>query len=153
MLQQNEPEDYVLATGTQYSVRELCELAFKMAGHPIRWQGSGIEEEAVDTVTGQVVISISEKYYRPTEVETLLGDPTKAKEKMGWKPEIPFVELIYDMMNHDFQMYGLALPESAKTLLPGGKCSKEFAYPDLQRHISSNAVAPEVSMNSPTNSA
>lgn len=153
MLQQDKPEDFVLATGIQYSVRELCELAFKMAGHPIRWQGSGIEEEAVDTVTGQVVISISEKYYRPTEVDTLLGDPTKANEKMGWRPEIPFVELIYDMMNHDFQMYGLTLPECAKTLLPGGKCSKEFAYPDLQRQISSNAAAPEVSLNSPTNSA
>ena len=88
----------------QYSVRELCELSFNMAGHPIRWQGSGLHEEAVDTVTGKVVIVVSEKYYRPTEVETLLGDPTKAKEKLGWTPQISFAELIYDMMNHDFQM-------------------------------------------------
>ena len=61
-----------------------------------------------------MVVSISEKYYRPTEVETLLGDPTKAKEKMGWEPEICFEELIYDMLNHDFQLYNLQLPQQAK---------------------------------------
>jgi len=121
-----------------------------MAGHPIRWQGVGILEEAIDTVTGKVVISISEKYYRPTEVDTLLGDPTKVKEKLGWVPQIGFEELIYDMMNHDFQLYGLNLPEDAKKCLPNGVLTKEFKYPDLEMHKSARCVAPEVSMNSPT---
>ena len=90
MLQQEKPEDFVIATGIQYSVRQLCELSFKMAGRPIKWQGSGLNEEAIDTTTGKVVISVSEKYYRPTEVETLLGDPTKAKKQMGWQTDIGY---------------------------------------------------------------
>ncbi|CAD7949075.1 unnamed protein product [Amoebophrya sp. A25] len=152
MLQQETPEDYVLATGVQYSVRELCELSFKMAGHPIRWQGSGIYEEGIDTITGKVVVNISEKYYRPTEVETLLGDPTKAKNKMGWKTDICFEELIYDMMNHDFQLYGMKLPESAIMELPSGKLTKVFEYPDLTvKGIAGMTAAPEVSLNSPAN--
>eukprot|EP00392_Amoebophrya_sp_AT5.2_P012839 g12946.t1 len=152
MLQQDVPEDYVLATGKQYSVRDLCELSFRMAGHPIRWQGSGVQEEAIDTVTGKkVVISISEKYYRPTEVETLLGDPTKAEKKIGWKTEIGFEELIYDMMNHDFQFYNMKLPDTALECLPGGKLTKEFSYPDLENRKSLGNCAPEVSINSPTN--
>lgn len=151
MLQQEEPEDFVLATGVQFSVRHLCELSFKFVGHPIRWQGTGIHEEAIDTVTGKVVISVSEKYYRPTEVDTLLGDPSKAMDKMGWKTEIGFDELIYDMLNHDMQMYGLTMPDEAVKFLPGGKLTKEFRYPDLEARC--KGLAPEVSMNSPTNAA
>merc|ERR1712194_525458 len=151
MLQQEKPEDYVLATGVQYSVRQLCELSFKMAGRPIKWQGSGINEEAIDTTTGKVVVSISEKYYRPTEVETLLGDPAKAKKEMGWVPQISFDELIYDMMNHDFQLYGLTLPKEAMLELPSGKLTKEFTYPDLVNTKLLGSAAPEVSLHSPTN--
>jgi len=155
MLQQPEPEDFVLATGEQFSVRHLCELSFKMAGHPIEWRGNGIHEEGVDTTTGKVVISVSEKYYRPTEVETLLGDPTKALRKMNWKPEIHFDELIYDMLNHDFLLYGLELPKAAIEMIPGGPTTKDFIYPDLMLHdgLNSNSMGfihPEVGCGSPT---
>jgi len=151
MLQQDQPEDFVLATGVQYSVRRLCELSFEMAGHPIKWQGEGIHEEAIDTVTGKVVVSISERYYRPTEVETLLGDPSKAKKQMGWEPKIGFEELIYDMLNHDFQLYDLKLPESGLKFLPNGKPTYAFVYPDLEQRGIGKGGAPEVSLNSPTN--
>lgn len=151
MLQAEAPEDYVLATGVQYSVRELCELCFAMAGRPIKWHGEGLHEEAVDTTTGKVVIVIDAKYYRPTEVETLLGDPTKAKKEIGWKTEISFPELIYDMMNHDFQLYGMTLPKTALELVPGGKLTKEFRYPDIEM-ARKTCMAPEVSVYSPQNS-
>jgi len=110
-----------------------------------------LNEEAIDTTTGKVVISVSEKYYRPTEVETLLGDPTKAKKQMGWKTDICFEELIYDMMNHDMQLYGMKLPEKALQELPTGKLTKVFEYPDLMNSKALGAAAPEVSLNSPVN--
>lgn len=152
MLQAEFPNDYVLATGKQYSVRQLVELSFAMAGHPIKWQGDGIHEEAIDQTTGKVVVVIDEKYYRPTEVETLLGDPNKAKQELGWKTEIGFEELIYDMLNHDMQVYGLELPGSALDFLPNKKLTKEFTYPDIQKRNSNPtwSTHPEVSVGTPT---
>ena len=97
MLQQDEPDDYVIATGKQYSVREFVEKSAGYFGMNIEWQGEGLDEIGIDKNTGRTVIKVSPKYFRPAEVETLLGDPTKAKEKLGWEPEITFDELIEDM--------------------------------------------------------
>merc|ERR1712050_507744 len=110
MLQQEKPEDFVVATNKQYSVRDLCSLCFEMVGRPITWRGSGIEEEGVDIKTGQVLVQVSPKYFRPTEVETLLGDPKKAREELGWTPEIPFKELVHEMLEYDMKQCGLSLP-------------------------------------------
>ena len=97
MLQQDEPDDYVIATGEQHSVREFVELAAPFFGLNIEWKGEGIEEEGVDKTTGRSIIKVSDKYFRPTEVESLLGDASKAKEKLGWEPKITFKQLVEDM--------------------------------------------------------
>ena len=97
MLQQDEPDDYVIATGEQHSVREFVELAAPFFGLDIEWKGEGIDEEGVDKTTGRSIIKVSDKYFRPTEVESLLGDASKAKEKLGWEPKITFKQLVEDM--------------------------------------------------------
>ena len=97
MLQQDEPDDYVIATGEQYSVREFVEKVAPYFGMTIEWHGSGDDEIGIDKITKKTIIAVDPKYYRPAEVETLLGDSTKAKEKLGWEPEITFDELIEDM--------------------------------------------------------
>merc|ERR1711972_1061972 len=117
MLQQEKPEDYVVATNKQYSVRQLCSLCFEMVGRPVVWRGKGLEEEGVEEKTGQVLVQVSEKYFRPTEVETLLGDASKAKEKLGWAPEISFKQLVHEMLEHDLNQVGLELPAAAGELL------------------------------------
>jgi GDPmannose 4,6-dehydratase len=101
MLQQDQPDDFIIATGETRSVREFVEVAFKYAGIEIVWQGSGIEEKGIDVVTGNVLVHIDPRYFRPTEVDLLLGDPTKAKEKLGWKPETSLEELISMMVKED----------------------------------------------------
>lgn len=101
MLQQDNPKDYVIATGKQYSVREMCEKAFKELGIEIEWQGEGEDERGIDKETGNVIIKIDKKYYRPTEVNSLLGDAEKAKSELKWQPKISFDELIKEMMDHD----------------------------------------------------
>jgi len=98
MLQQDEADDYVIATGAQYSVREFVELSASHYGMNIVWQGEGLDEVGIDQNTGNVVIRVNPKYFRPAEVETLLGDATKAKEKLGWEPKISFKELVEDMV-------------------------------------------------------
>lgn len=98
MLQQDEPDDFVIATGEQYSVREFVEKVAPYFGFAIEWVGEGDDEIGMDKHTKKTIISVNPKYYRPAEVETLLGDPTKAKEKLGWEPEISFDELIEDMV-------------------------------------------------------
>ena len=90
MLQQDEPEDYVIATGKQYSVREFVEAAAKCIDVEVEWQGTGIDEEGINKATGDVIVEVDPRYFRPTEVETLLGDPSKAKEKLGWVPTTIF---------------------------------------------------------------
>ena len=97
MLQQDEPDDYVIATGEQYSVREFVEEAAPYFGMKIEWMGEGLDEVGYDWNTKKVVIKVNPKYFRPAEVETLLGDASKAKEKLGWKPKISFKQLVEDM--------------------------------------------------------
>ena len=97
MLQQDEPDDYVIATGQQYSVREFVDKAAPYFGLRLEWQGEGLNEVAVDKITKRTVVAVDEKYFRPAEVESLLGDPTKAKEKLGWEPTTTFDQLIEDM--------------------------------------------------------
>jgi len=97
MLQQEKPDDFVIATGQQYSVRDFVEEAAPYFGMNIVWEGDGIEEKGIDTVTGNTVIIVDKKYFRPTEVDSLLGDPTKAKTILGWEPQISFKELVKDM--------------------------------------------------------
>lgn len=115
MLQQDQPEDYVIATGVQYSVRQFIEMSSKQIGFTISWQGQGVQEVGVvDQIThpsaeercpclrtGAVIVRIDPRYFRPTEVETLLGDPTKAREKLGWSPEITLPEMVTEMVESD----------------------------------------------------
>jgi GDPmannose 4,6-dehydratase len=103
MLQQDSPDDYVIATGEQYSVRTFVELAFKHIGVTIVWEGKGLDEVGKDKATGTVRVKVDEKYYRPAEVETLLGDATKAKEKLKWTPKTGIQELLDEMMLHDLE--------------------------------------------------
>ena len=98
MLQQDEPDDYVIATGEQYTVREFVDRASNYFGMKIEWMGEGMDEVGYDWNTKRPVVKVSDKYFRPAEVESLLGDATKAKEKLGWEPEISFKELIEDMV-------------------------------------------------------
>jgi len=104
MLQQDEPEDFAIATGKQYSVREFVEIAAAHVDMQIRWEGEGLDEKGVDATTGQVVVAVDPRYFRPTEVETLLGDPSKAHEKLGWTPKISFEEMVREMMQTDLEL-------------------------------------------------
>ena len=103
MLQQDAPEDYVIATGRQESVRRFVELSVNSLGTRIRWEGSGIEEVGIREDSGEIVVRIDPRYFRPTEVETLLGDPTKAREKLGWTPSTTLEELVSEMIEKDLQ--------------------------------------------------
>ncbi len=103
MLQQETPEDFVIATGVQHSVREFVELAAKEIGIEIRWEGSDTDEKGYDATTGQCIVSVDPRYFRPAEVETLLGDATKAKEKLGWVSKTSFHELVSEMMSEDLK--------------------------------------------------
>lgn len=102
MLQHDTPEDFVIATGEQHSVREFTERAFHEVGIDLRWEGEGVEERGIDIATGHILVEVDPKYFRPAEVETLLGDPTKAKELLGWNPsKTSFEELVRIMVRHD----------------------------------------------------
>lgn len=104
MLQQDKPEDFVIATGEQHTVREFCTLAFKYAGIELEWQGEGLEEKGIDKNTGKVLVEVDPKYFRPAEVQTLLGDPTKARTVLGWNPrKTSFDELVRLMVESDKQ--------------------------------------------------
>ncbi len=114
MLQQDEPEDFTISTGVQYKVRDFIDIAAKELGIKLKWQGSGVNEIGIDAVTGKTIIHIDPRYFRPTEVETLLGDSTKAREKLGWTPKTSFKGLVKEMVAHD-------LSEAKKDSL----CNKE----------------------------
>jgi GDPmannose 4,6-dehydratase len=101
MLQQEKPDDYVIATGETYSVKEFTELTFKELGIDIIWQGKGVEEVGIDASTGKIIVEIDPKYYRPTEVDILIGDASKAREKLGWQPKIKLDELVKIMVKFD----------------------------------------------------
>ena len=103
MLQQTEPDDYVIATGETHSVREFAERAFSRLDMKLQWQGSGVHEKGIDAKTGKIVIEIDPKYFRPAEVDLLLGDPTKAKERLNWKPQTDFEALVNMMVDADLQ--------------------------------------------------
>lgn len=103
MLQQPKAEDYVVATGEQHSVREFCEMAFKTVGIDIIWKGKDEKEKGIDKKTGKVLIEVDPHYYRPTEVNSLLGDATKAKRILGWKPKITFNSLVKEMVESDME--------------------------------------------------
>ncbi|MCY1208840.1 GDP-mannose 4,6-dehydratase [compost metagenome] len=100
MLQQDQPEDFVIATGVQYSVRDFVNAAAEELGMRIRWEGTGVDEKGYDA-DNRCVVAVDPRYFRPTEVETLLGDPTKAREKLGWTPRTPFKELVAEMVRED----------------------------------------------------
>lgn len=102
MLQQEQPEDFVIATGVQYSVRDFVNIAAKELGIALQWEGEGLREKGFDD-TGKCIVSIDPRYFRPTEVETLLGDPSKAKAKLGWEPKITFNELVKEMVREDLK--------------------------------------------------
>ena len=103
MLQQDSPDDFVIATGKQYSVREFVEIAALKLSLEMRWEGSGVDEKGYDNKTDKVIVAIDPQYYRPTEVETLLGDPSKAKKELGWEPKITFEELVTEMVEKDLE--------------------------------------------------
>src|SRR5690554_636328 len=107
MLQHDTPEDFVIATGEMHTVREFCTLAFAEAGIDLRWEGSGIDEKGIDKATGNILVEVDRKYFRPAEVEQLMGDPTKARTLLGWNPtKTPFAELVRQMMRHDLEKVG-----------------------------------------------
>jgi GDPmannose 4,6-dehydratase len=112
MLQQPEPDDYVLATGKTHTVREFAEAAFRHIGIELSWRGEGIDEEGVNADTGEVRVRIDSRLYRPTEVDLLLGDPTKAREKLGWEAKVSFEELVDRMMKNDLALVETALGKS-----------------------------------------
>ena len=104
MLQQAEPEDFVIATGKQFSVRDFVVAAGSLLGMRIEWQGEGVEEVGIDAATGRQLVRVDPRYFRPTEVETLLGDATKARQKLGWTPQVTFSELVAEMVESDLKV-------------------------------------------------
>ncbi len=105
MMQQDEADDYVLATGETYSVRHFCDLAFGHVGITLEWKGTGVDEKAYDAKTGKVLIEIDPRYFRPTEVDLLVGDPTKAHQKLGWKHKHTLQQLVTDMVAADVELF------------------------------------------------
>jgi len=103
ILQQPEPDDYVLATGEEHSVREFAERAFACVGRTIEWRGAGLAEQGVDARDGRVLIEIDERYFRPTETGTLLGDPSKARQRLGWRHKVSFDQLVQEMVEADLE--------------------------------------------------
>jgi GDPmannose 4,6-dehydratase len=102
MLQQKEPEDFVIATGEQHSVRDFVDVAAAELGMKIVWRGEGVNEQGLDG-KGKVIVQVDPRYFRPTEVDSLLGDPTKAREKLGWVSKTPFKELVSEMVREDLK--------------------------------------------------
>ena len=104
MLQQEKAEDFVIATGEYHTVREFCTLAFKETGIELRWESEGVEEKGIDAKTGKVLVEVDPKYFRPAEVDQLLGDPTKARTLLNWNPQkTSFAELVRIMVRHDME--------------------------------------------------
>jgi GDPmannose 4,6-dehydratase len=103
MLQQDEPDDYCIATGMQYSVRDFVNFAWGYLGKTILWEGEGMDKKGYDSETGNLIVAVDPRYFRPTEVGALLGDPSKAKEKLGWEPNITLEEMVHEMMESDIK--------------------------------------------------
>ncbi|MHA7066019.1 GDP-mannose 4,6-dehydratase [Azospirillum argentinense] len=118
MLQQEKPDDYVLATGETHPVREFVELAFAHTGRTIVWEGQGVDEKGFDSRTGAVLVEVDPRYFRPTEVDLLLGDPSKARARLGWHHRTSFLDLVREMMESDLQRIQRG-PHSPETGMPG----------------------------------
>jgi GDPmannose 4,6-dehydratase len=103
MLQQSSPDDYVIATGITSTVREFISLAFACAGFTLRWEGRGVDEKGIDAATGAVLVRVDPRYFRPAEVDILLGDPSKAKRLLGWQPRVQLRELVELMVREDLK--------------------------------------------------
>ena len=118
MLQQDKPDDFCIATGEQYSVRDFVNHAWDYLGRTIRWEGTGLGERGYDSETGDLIVRVDSRYFRPTEVDSLLGDPTKARDKLGWKPKITFKEMVHEMMENEINVakrYSLVNEHGFKT--------------------------------------
>jgi GDPmannose 4,6-dehydratase len=113
MMQQPEPDDYVLATGEAHSVRSFVERAFRRIGVNLEWKGEGVEERGIDAADGRVLVEVDPRYFRPTEVDFLIGDPTKAWEKLGWRHETKLDELIAEMIREDLKIMARAVPQAS----------------------------------------
>ncbi|MPN40971.1 GDP-mannose 4,6-dehydratase [bioreactor metagenome] len=106
ILQHKEPDDFVIATGKQYSVRDFCTLAFRNVGIELRWEGEGVEEKGIDVAFGRILVEVSSKLFRPTDVVNLLGDPSRARKILGWNPEkTSFEELVKIMVDYDYNYW------------------------------------------------
>lgn len=105
MLQQDKPEDFVIATGENHTVREFVKEAFKSVWIEISWKGSGLDEKGIDKKTGKTIVEVNRKYFRPAEVDILLGDSSKARKKLGWGPKTKFTELVKIMVEHDLKEF------------------------------------------------
>jgi GDPmannose 4,6-dehydratase len=121
MLQQKEPEDFVIATGAATTVRDFISLAFAEAGIPLEWQGKGIDEKGIDRNTGKTLVEIDPRYFRPAEVDVLIGDASKAREKLGWKPKTGLSSLITMMVTSDME-----LAKKELHLVQGGFKTKNY---------------------------
>jgi len=104
MLQQDKPDDFCIATGVQHSVRDFVNFSWDHLGKRMSWEGDGLKEKGYDVDSGKLIVAVDPRYFRPTETEALLGDPTKAKEKLGWSPKITFKEMVHEMMENDLQL-------------------------------------------------
>ena len=114
MMQQDTPEDYVLSTGKKISVRDFCTMAFKHLDIDIEWIGTGKDERGIDKKTGKVIVEIDPEYFRPTEVDQLLGDSTKARTKLGWEPKYTVEDLCKEMVYSDFEKISRKFVENEK---------------------------------------
>jgi len=103
MLQQGEPDDYVIATGEQHSVRDFVDIAASEIGIAIKWEGQGVNEKGINAANGKTIVSVDPNYFRPTEVDTLLGDSSKGKDKLGWEPKVNFEDLVKEMVHADLE--------------------------------------------------
>jgi hypothetical protein len=140
MLQQETPDDYVLATGESYSVRDFCERAGRLLGMDIYWEGEGLDEIGIDRSSGKTLIKVDERYFRPSDVDYLIGDPTKAREVLGWDSSDSFQDLVEDMVYSDFtevggskeklemvkKLFGDNLSASMKLLMTGKMSTHPF---------------------------
>jgi GDPmannose 4,6-dehydratase len=103
MLQQETPEDFVLSTGVTYTIRQIVEIACEILGISIRWEGEGVNETAIDLKTGNVIVKVDPKYFRPSEVDLLIGSSDKAKNILGWKPNLSLSDIIAEMIDHQME--------------------------------------------------
>jgi GDPmannose 4,6-dehydratase len=115
MTQQERADDYVLATGEAHSVRSFVEKAFRRVGVDLEWRGQGVEERGIDTANGHTLVEVDPRYFRPTEVELLVGDPTKAREKLGWSHEVKLDELLAEMVREDLKIMARDVPQANRT--------------------------------------